>query len=136
MVMLTSLYLGLLGFIYLKISMDTIKARKRHQVSLGHGENNEILGYVSAHSNFQAYVPMIGLLMYLYEISALSYAPLIHAIGLTVLAGRAVHYLGVREANAQNFKLRVAGMHMTLWPLIVLASLNIANFYYITKFKN
>lgn len=133
--MLTSFYLSLLALVFVRISLDTINARRRAKVSLGPGANDEILGYVSAHSNFQSYVPIIGLLMYFYENSELFNELALHAIGLTVLAGRLVHYIGVRNARAQNFKFRVAGMQMTIWPLIVLTLLNLANFAYVTRIK-
>ncbi|MEX0797947.1 MAG: MAPEG family protein [Bacteriovoracaceae bacterium] len=133
--MFTSFYLSLLALVYFKISLDTIKARLKHKVSLGPGSDNEIGGLVSAHSNFQAYIPLIGLLMYLYETSQLGYPLLIHAIGLTVLSGRLLHYLGIRDAQAPNFKLRKAGMHMTLWPLLLLAFLNLINFVYVTRIQ-
>lgn len=133
--MITSLYISLLALLYFRISLDTIKARVKNQVSLGTGSSEELLGLVSAHSNFQSYVPIIGLLMYFYEGSELGQPLVLHALGLSVLAGRLLHYLGLKNANAQNFKFRVAGMRLTLIPLIVLALLNLANFAYITRIK-
>ena len=35
--------------------MDTVKARKSHQISLGYGPKDEIIQVVSAHANFVAY---------------------------------------------------------------------------------
>lgn len=133
--MLTAFYLSLLSLIYFKISVDTIKERIKNQISLGPGPNNEIAGYVSAHSNFQSYVPLIGILMYLYEMSELTSPLLIHALGLTVLSGRLLHYLGVKNSKAPVFKFRKVGMHMTLWPLLILALLNLASFVYVTRLK-
>ncbi len=134
--MITSFYLSLLAFLYFKMSMDTIKARRKHKVSLGTGDNNELLGHVSAHSNFQAYVPLIGILLYSYEQGQMAHPLVIHALGLTVLAGRLLHYYGVKDAAVQNFKFRAAGMKMTLIPLIITAALNIINFAYVTRVLN
>lgn len=131
--MITSFYLSLLAFLYFKMSLDTIKARRKHRISLGPGPNNEILGLVSAHSNFQAYTPFLGVLLFAYEQSRLSQPLIVHALGLTILAGRLLHYYGVKDASAQNFKFRVAGMRMTLIPMLITSVLNIANFAYVTK---
>lgn len=133
--MLTSFYLSLLALIYIKISWETIKARQKHQVSLGTGDKDELMGLVSAHSNFQAYTPIIILLLWFYENSALANESLVHALGLSVFAGRLLHYLGIKNASAPNFKLRVAGMRLTLIPLAALAALNLAAFVYATRIQ-
>lgn len=133
--MLTALYLSLLTMIYIRISFETIKARRRNKVSLGTGESQQLLGLVSAHSNFQSYVPIIILLMWFYENSSLASEIVIHAIGLSVFAGRLLHYLGVRNATEQNLKFRVAGMRLTLAPMAVLTALNLAAFVYATRIK-
>lgn len=134
--MLTSFYLSLLAMLFIKISMETIKTRIASQTSLGTGEDPRMIGMVSAHSNFQSYIPIIALLMYFYEISSWSNQLVLHALGLSVLAGRFLHYLGVRNAKAQIFKFRVAGMRLTIIPLMILAALNFAHFAYTTRFAN
>ncbi|MBC76631.1 MAG: hypothetical protein CME64_11510 [Halobacteriovoraceae bacterium] len=133
--MFTNLYLGLLALLYFKISLDTIKERRSKKVSLGPGEHNEIAGIVSAHANFNSYVPIFIIMLYLYEISDIAFAPIIHALGLSVLAGRYLHYIGIKDLDSQNFKFRVAGMRMTLIPIVILALLNIAAFVYTTRIK-
>lgn len=57
--MFTNLYIGLLTLLYFKISLETINARRSNKISVGAGDNNEIAGIVSAHSNFNSYVPII-----------------------------------------------------------------------------
>ncbi|MCO4753048.1 MAG: MAPEG family protein [Bacteriovoracaceae bacterium] len=133
--MLTSLYLGLLTLVFFKISLDTIKLRQKNKISLGSGPNDEIAGHVAAHSNFQAYVPLFGILLYIYEGSELAFPMIIHALGLSVLSGRLLHYLGIKDTKAPNFKFRSVGMRLTLIPLAILAILNIANFVYVTRIK-
>ncbi len=44
--MITSLYSGILGLLFFKISIDTIQARGKEKVSLGVGEKNQIMHIV------------------------------------------------------------------------------------------
>jgi len=125
--MITSLYASLLALLYFKISFDTVRARRRFKISLGTGENDEILKYVSAHSNFAAYVPILLILTFLLESSQQLPSILIYIIASVFTLGRVLHYLGM-TANKMNFKLRVPGMAMTFIPLNLLAVLNLFAF--------
>lgn len=122
--MITSLYAGILACLFFKLSLDTIAARRKHQISLGHGPNNEIAAIVSAHANFAAYVPLLVLLLFSVESAEAIDAMVLHFIGVMAVTGRLLHYLAFR-AEKMQFKARVAGMHLTLWPLLILAGLNI-----------
>ena len=102
--MFTNLYIGLLTLLYFKISLETINARRSNKISVGAGDNNEIAGIVSAHSNFNSYVPIFIVLLYLYETSDIAASVIIHALGLSVLAGRYLHYIGIKDQKAQNFR--------------------------------
>ncbi|MCB0376980.1 MAG: MAPEG family protein [Bdellovibrionales bacterium] len=120
--MITLLYAGILGLFYFKISMDTIKARKKHQISMGYGKDNEIIQYVSAHNNFASYVIFLLLLLYLVESSQMYSPYLLHGLGTTFTLGRFFHYFAF-VAGKMNFKRRVLGMQMTLIPLLILSLL-------------
>jgi len=121
--MVTSLYLGILGLLYFWISIETIKGRRANKVSLGAGENNEILHLVSAHSNFASYTPFFLFSLFLLEHQTVSlYA--IHALAVVFVLGRVLHYLTMRNQE-KTFKYRKAGMMLTLWPLIIVSVWNI-----------
>jgi len=122
--MITSLFAALLSVLYFRMSLNVIRLRKKHKISYGYGSNNEIIGPVSAHGNFMAYVPILLVLLYLFERSALFPTFLIYMFGVTIFLGRLLHYWGV-SAEKTNFKQRVVGMHLTLWPLLLLSVLNI-----------
>ena len=126
--MITSLYAGFLALLLLLISMDTIKARRAHKISLGVGPNNEIATIVSAHANFISYVPILLLLLFFAENSSLISKYLIHALGIAIFLGRLLHFFAFRGTK-MNFKRRVLGMHLTLWPLIILGFINIFIYY-------
>lgn len=121
--MITPIYAGLLGFLYFKISLDTIKARKREQVSLGTGKNDEIIAYVSAHSNFSSYVPLLLIGLFLLEQQSIP-KTMLHIAGVSILVGRILHYTAL-TTNPASFKNRVRGMKLTLFPLVVISTLNI-----------
>ena len=124
--MYTPLYFSLFSILYIVISFATIKARKTNKVALGTGDQDEIIGYVSSHSNFAAYVPFILLGMLLIEPQS-PQNPIIHVIGVLALFGRIIHYKAL-TASPQNFKLRVRGMQLTLIPLMVAIGANILIF--------
>lgn len=119
--MITAFYAGLLAFLYFRISLDTIQARRRYKISTGPGKNNEIAEIVSAHSNFSAYVPTLLILTYLVEHSKMLSIYFIHFIATTYTVGRVLHYFAFR-GEKMNFKRRVLGMQLTLWPLIILGT--------------
>jgi uncharacterized membrane protein YecN with MAPEG domain len=121
--MVTSLYLGILGLVYFWISIETIMARGKNKVSLGAGENNEIIHLVSAHGNFSSYVPFFLLALYLLEQQTVS-AYAIHALAVVFVFGRLLHFLTMRNKE-QTFKYRKTGMMLTLWPLIIVSLWNI-----------
>ncbi|MGB0453017.1 MAG: MAPEG family protein [Bacteriovoracaceae bacterium] len=121
--MVTSFYLGLLTFLYFKISLAVIKGRQSQKISLGGGTENEILHLTSAHNNFASYTPLFLFALYLLEIQEISLI-LIHILGVTFFIGRILHYHSMKE-KISNFKLRKLGMMMTLWPLLIVALANI-----------
>ncbi len=127
--MITSLFAGLLGLLYYFLTMSVIRARLKHQVSLGYGENNEIAPIVSAHSNFISYVPFFLILLFLLESGSLIHISLIFLLGLSFFIGRVIHFLGFK-GKEMNFKLRKLGMQLTLFPLIIVSVGNICVFLY------
>lgn len=126
--MITMLYAGILALIYFKLSLEVIKARRVHQVSLGYGPNNEIAQIVSAHGNFAAYIPLLLILAFLLEQSGAMPGYVIHILAGVFTLGRVLHFLAF-AGDKMKFPFRILGMHMTLWPLVFLALLNIAVFF-------
>lgn len=122
--MVTSLYAGILAVLFIRLSIDTILGRRKHQISLGYGPNNEIEAVVSAHANFTAYVPLMLALLFFAESSNVFPSFVIHILAALFTIGRIQHYLAFK-AKKMNFKLRVIGMHLTLWPLLLLGFMNI-----------
>lgn len=124
--MITSFYAGLLTFMYFGMSLETIKARRTAQVSLGYGKNDRVRSLVSAHSNFSSYVPLFLILFYLVEMGETIPSFVLHPIGMIFTIGRFFHFVAFR--GEMNFKKRKRGMQMTLIPLMILGVMNMATF--------
>jgi hypothetical protein len=116
--MITSVFAALLGIFYFFLTVFVIKTRRRLKISLGDGNNPEMLQAISAHSNFQAYAPFLLILLYLVEFITVLPNYLVIAFGLIIFMGRLLHFQGI---VTNNFKMRVPGMVMTLFPMMGLS---------------
>jgi len=72
-----------------------------------------------SHANFAEYVPLSIVLLYFVEATGAS-TYFVHAVGLSMIIGRILHAYGVSQVR-ENFAYRVAGMALTLTPLIATA---------------
>jgi hypothetical protein len=116
--MITSIFAALLGIFYFFITVFVIKTRRRLKISLGDGNNPEMLQAISAHSNFQSYIPYLVILLFFVEYLSVLPASLIIILGLIIFIGRLLHFQGI---VTNNFKLRAPGMILTLFPLMAIS---------------
>lgn len=84
----TSLYAGLLAFVFLALSARVVAVRGR--VSLGDGGDPEVLRRMRGHANFAEYVPLILVMMALLENLQVA-AWQLHAMGATLVFARVIH---------------------------------------------
>ena len=132
--MITGLIAAALALLYVKMSFVVIKLRRSKRIAYGAGENEEIIGPVSAHSNFASYAPLSLMMLYLLEASGRLHWGIILAIGLVIFTGRVLHFTGL--ALRQDFKLRVRGMQLTIIPLVMMSVLLIYVFIVATFFSS
>ena len=125
--MVTSLYAGLLGLIYIGLTFFTIKGRFKHGVALGHGGHSDMEKRIRVHANFAEYVPIAIILIFLAEMGNLP-AVLIHILGVGLIAGRILHALGLISENTVN-KKRQIGMIFTLAVIIVASIASILAYF-------
>lgn len=92
--MVTTLYAGILGILYIILTFFTIKGRFKHQVALGDGGNDDMFKRIRIHGNFAEYVPIALLLLFLVELEGGS-ENLIHGLGALLIFGRVVYSLGL-----------------------------------------
>jgi uncharacterized membrane protein YecN with MAPEG domain len=90
----TSLYAALLGLLLILLSDLVSRTRRKHRVSVGHGDDPMLERTMRAHGNFVEYVPFGLILLLLLEVNA---APgwALHTFGLMLLVGRALHAYGM-----------------------------------------
>mgnify|MGYP000300465177 CR=1 FL=1 len=121
---ITGLYSGLLGLVFLYLSFAVIKIRKKHLISLGDGNHEELQMRTRAHANFSEYVPICIILLLIAELT--SQADLfLHICGIVLLYGRIAHAYGLITKTGASWG-RVSGMLATF---AVLFSLSIWNLY-------
>ena len=117
---ITATYAGLLGLVYIALSMNVIRTRRAAQVSLGSGGNDLLERRMRAHGNFAEYVPLALLLIALLEAGGQA-TWLIHALGIALLLGRLLHGYALSSLTRRP-AARVGGMMLTL-AVIGLAAL-------------
>jgi hypothetical protein len=119
MLSITAFYAALLAMLYLVLSVRVIGWRRNARVSLGDGDNPELLRRIRVHANFAEYVPFTLLLMALAE----SMVPphfLLHVAGLLLIAGRLLLAYGLSQ-SPPIMRYRSSGIVLTLTALGVAA---------------
>ncbi|HSS65136.1 MAG TPA: MAPEG family protein [Gammaproteobacteria bacterium] len=112
---ITPFYAAILVFLFIFLSLRTLRLRHELQIPLGDAGNPQMLRAMRVHSNFAEYVPLTLLLMLMFEsVSALP-GPA-HVFGLCLLAGRLSHAYGVGRTS-EDYRFRIFGMAMTFTAL-------------------
>ncbi|WP_297771881.1 MAPEG family protein [uncultured Roseovarius sp.] len=115
----TPLYAGLLGLLFVILSIRVITTRFTARVTLGDGDDKMLGKRIRVHGNFAEYAPMALILLTLAELQG---APLwvVHLLGLMLLAGRVIHAIGLGR-TPQIMLLRRAGMILTFAMIAISA---------------
>jgi uncharacterized membrane protein YecN with MAPEG domain len=116
MVIITSFYAGIIGLLYLGLSLDVIRNRFRFRQSMGTGEEAKLEKVVRVHGNFAEYVPIILTMLGFLELGGANKNTL-HFFGITLIIGRILHALGLSYLKAPN-SFRTLGMMGTFTCLI------------------
>ena len=116
---ITALYAALLAPLFILLSIRVIGRRRAARVALGPGEDKALLRAMRVHANFAEYTPFALLLLALAESLALP-ALLLHAAGLALVLGRAIHAYGVSQ-DPERIAVRVTGMAITFTVIASLA---------------
>lgn len=117
---ITALYAGLLGLLFVVLSIRVIAVRREARVALGDGGHAALQRRMRVHGNFAEYAPLGLILLGLAE-SLRTDVRLLHVIGVVLLAGRLAHAIGVSQAR-ERFAIRVAGMMGTFAAIIIAAA--------------
>ncbi len=120
--MTSAIYASLSALLIVALSLRVIKVRRKKQVSLGNGDDDELIAAIAAQSNAVEYIPITLLMIFALEYNGANLF-LVHAFGIALMTGRIIHARGILIANLDA---RVLGMQITLWTIIILALINIA----------
>lgn len=112
-----SIYAPIFAVLYVILSINVIRTRRREKVGLGAGGNKAVERAMRVHANFSEYVPFALLLLLILEQSG-GNVLVLHGLFLVLLAGRLIHAWGVSQQK-ENFRFRVSGMTMTFAVMIV-----------------
>ena len=110
---ITILYAGLLGLIYLGLTVRVIRFRGRHQVGIGDGGHSDLARAIRVHANFGEYVPLLLVLMGFIEASG-GAAWALHAIGIVLVVGRVAHAFGLAGTEGASLGRAVGAGGTTL----------------------
>lgn len=119
--MISAFYAALSAVIIFWLSLNVIKIRRKHRVSVGDGENAELKTAMAAQSNAVEYIPITLLLIYALEYNGANLL-FIHLAGILLIIGRMVHARGLL---GETLRIRVLGMKITLYTLLALVVLNL-----------
>jgi hypothetical protein len=111
MPVITALYAGLIGFLLMALAVNVIGKRRKARVGIGTGGDKALERAIRAHANCAEYAPLALIVIASVELLGAP-ALLVHALGLTLLAGRAVHAFGINR-HPEPMQLRVGGMVAT-----------------------
>ena len=119
--MISVIYAVISALLIIYLSLNVIKSRRKHRISIGDGDNEELQTAQGAQSNAIEYLP-ISLILLLYLEYNGANAWIIHVAGIAMITGRIVHAHGLLNRNLHR---RVLGMQITVYVMIGLCLLNL-----------
>ena len=120
---LVPVFSAFFAVLFVLLSINVIKARRRHKVGIGTGRNKSVERAMRVHANFAEYVPFALLLIALLELNKANSLLLIGLCSV-LLIGRLVHAYGVSMEN-ERFAYRVSGMLMTFAVILIAGVANL-----------
>ncbi|HEX4937551.1 MAG TPA: MAPEG family protein [Candidatus Kapabacteria bacterium] len=128
MVLLTAYYASLMAIILVYLAVRVTLCRRRFQIGLGDGGNQELSVLIRAHANALENIPFTLVLMLLAELNGLAPAYL-HAAGIALLVSRLAHAYGFIVARGAYARARAFGILVNWILLLALAFANVGLVY-------
>jgi uncharacterized protein len=119
----SGLYGGLLGLLYLFLGWQVVVHRRRSKVGLGAGGDPALERAIRVHGNFAEYVPLFLLLLLLAELGG-AVPWLLHVLGAVFLVSRIGHAYGLSGSGGIS-RGRFFGTLFTWVSLLLAAVLNL-----------
>ncbi len=112
----TPIYIAILGLLFLAITIRVGLYRVKSKISIGTGDDPEMVRRMRGQANFIETVPMALFIIIAMEVLGAS-ATWLYALGTTLVLGRIAHYLGLIEVASIAF--RIVGMLATLLTILL-----------------
>lgn len=123
MLPVTTLLVSILSLLFVWLSIQVIKSRRKFRVLIGAGGQEELEWAIRAQGNFAEYIPISLLLFACAELNKTPVLVLV-LIALMLISGRLLHALGFLFAR-DRIGLRIKGMKLTFGSIIILSLWNI-----------
>lgn len=120
---ISSLYGGLLGLLYLALCWRVVDRRRQARVGLGSGGDAALERAIRVHGNFAEYVPLFLLLLLAAELGGAANW-LLHVLGVVFLVARIGHAHGLSRSSGVS-RGRFLGTLLTWVALLLVALLNL-----------
>lgn len=124
--MITVLYAGFLGLLFVGLTFYVVGGRYKHRIGLGDGGNSDMIKRIRIHGNFAEYVPFALLLLFMADLVRFN-PSVIHTLGIALVAGRILHVLGIMTSEGATW-MRASGVILTLTVILVSSALLIWHF--------
>ncbi len=117
MPLVTPLYAALAAAVLIVLSLRVIGVRRRRQLGIGDGGDDDMARRIRAHGNFAEYTPLALLLILLLELGG---APAwqLHLLGSALILGRIVHAWSLTAHSGNG---RLIGMTLIFFVLAAAA---------------
>jgi uncharacterized membrane protein YecN with MAPEG domain len=117
---LSLIYVGLMAFFYLGLTIWVIRWRWSEKRGLGHADDpkSPLFRAVRVHGNFAEFVPLLLLLLVLDEMTG-RIPWMVHVFGSALIIGRVFHFFGVRRSDGATWQ-RAVGVVLTSFLLVSL----------------
>jgi len=126
MLHITSLYASLLALLIIFLAFKVVRFRLTKQVGIGDNGDKKGLLAIRTHANAVEYVPILILLMAIYEINGGS-SLVLNIIGVLAVIARILHAFGLSRSSGKS-NPRFIGTGLTWSIIITLAVLNILKY--------
>jgi len=112
----TPIYIALLGLLFIPFTMRVGLYRVKSNITIGTGEDPELVRRIRGQGNFIETVPIALFLLLSMELLGAS-STWLHTLGSALVLGRIAHYIGLTKLGPIAF--RVAGMMATIATILV-----------------
>jgi len=123
---ITAFYASLLTLLFLVLSFNVIRLRRKLKVGVGDGGEKSLIKAIRIHANFAEYMPLALILLAGFELSGAD-SLWLHIFGSVLFIGRVLHALGLSKSIGTS-KARVLGTLSMFIVLLILAIANICTF--------